>query len=119
MSGQGGYITTGLRSLVGTPSFQYYASPDTDLDLYYQIIREADALGYLMGASTSGSGNDQENNSCGIAMSHAYSLITIFTMTDANAVDHEMLMFRNPWGTTTYEGTWCAADSNWTDDLVA
>jgi len=52
-------------------------------------------------------------------MSHAYSLITIFTMTDANAVDHEMLMFRNPWGTTTYEGTWCAADSNWTDDLVA
>jgi len=58
MSGQGGYLTTGLRSLVGTPSFYYYVSDDTDLDQLYQIIGEGDALGYPMGASTAGSGND-------------------------------------------------------------
>jgi len=118
LAGQGGYITTGIRTLIGSPSFSFM--PVTaDLDTYYAMIGEADAAGYIMGAGTAGSGNDQENNACGIAMSHAYSIITSFTMTDANAVAHEMLMIRNPWGSTGYSSTWAQGDANWTDDLVA
>jgi len=72
-----------------------------------------------MGTGTAGSGNDQETNSCGIAMSHAYSLIAPFVMTDANAVEHKMMVFRNPWGSTNFSGTWAPDDANWTDALVA
>jgi len=72
-----------------------------------------------MGAGTEGAGNDQENNGCGIAKSHAYSLITAFTMTDETNVDYDMLMFRNPWGITQYVGQWSPHDDNWTDELVA
>jgi hypothetical protein len=118
MAGQGGYVSTGLRALVGSPSLMYY--PETaDLEDAYTMIMEANDAGYLMGSGTAGSGNDQETNACGIAMSHAYSLIAPFEMTDANGTVHKMLMFRNPWGTTNYSGTWSAADANWTDDLVA
>ena len=40
-------------------------------------------------------------------------------MTDADSVDHEMLLIRNPWGITYYTSTWNANDTNWTDALVA
>ena len=71
-----------------------------------------------MGSGTNGDGDDSESNSCGIAKSHAYSLITAFTMTDADGTDHDVLMYRNPWGVTGYSGTWNKDDPNWTDDLL-
>jgi len=37
-----------------------------------------------MGAGTSGNGDNTEYNSCGIAMSHAYSILAAFTMTDSD-----------------------------------
>mmetsp|Transcript_214 Transcript_214/g.384 ORF Transcript_214/g.384 Transcript_214/m.384 type:complete len:100 (+) Transcript_214:909-1208(+) len=72
-----------------------------------------------MGTGTDGSGNDQETNSCGIAMSHAYSILEPFTMTDASGVAHKCLLIRNPWGTANYSTTWSKDDTNWTDELVA
>jgi len=72
-----------------------------------------------MGGGTAGGGDDQETNACGIAMSHAYSLISAFTMTDADGTAHDVLMFRNPWGEAGYTGTWSKDDPNWTDALVA
>lgn len=72
-----------------------------------------------MGAGTAGSGNDQTQNSCGIAESHAYSIIAVFTMTDSSGVEHKCLLMRNPWGTCNYNQEWSKDDSRWTDDLVA
>ena len=83
------------------------------------MIVAAEAAGYIMTLGTDGGGNDQETNSCGIAKSHAYSLLAGFTMTDASNVAHEVLLARNPWGVTEYTGTWKHDDSNWTDALVA
>ena len=83
------------------------------------MLQEADAANFLMGAGTLGDGDDTASNACGIARSHAYSVITAFTMTDAQGTGHDMLMFRNPWGVTYYTGTWNKDDPNWTDDLVA
>ena len=71
-----------------------------------------------MGMGTDGEGDDSMDNVCGIAKSHAYSLIGAFTMTDANGNDHDMVMVRNPWGMSTYTGDWNAEDSSWTQDLI-
>jgi len=70
-----------------------------------------------MSASTAGSGNDQENNHCGIAMSHAYSILAAFQLKD-DTYDEEVLLMRNPWGNTGYTGRWNAKDENWTEDLA-
>jgi hypothetical protein len=50
-------------------------------------------------------------------MGHAYSLVSVFTMTDKNGTEHDCLLFRNPWGKTYYNKTWSYKDPNWTDDL--
>lgn len=31
----------------------------------------------------------------------------------------DMLLMRNPWGTTDYSGPWHSGDAAWTDTLVA
>lgn len=104
---------------MGVPYFDYSDTTQANLDDRYSLIKKADAAGFLMGVGTDGNGNDQVNNACGMAMSHAFSLVTAFTMTDAAQVAHEMLMLRNPWGNTAYSGTWHKADPNWTAALVA
>ena len=41
----------------------------------------ADSANYLMGAGTAGNGDDTTRNECGIAMSHAYSILAAFNLT--------------------------------------
>ena len=116
----GGYSDTGMRAIVGAPSVQMTGITSDQIDATFQLIQAADAANYVMGAGTNGGGgSDDDNNICGIATSHAYSMIAAFTMTDANSVAHDMVMMRNPWGMCTYTGTWKKDDSNWTEDLVA
>lgn len=52
-------------------------------------------------------------------MSHAYSIIAAFSMTDAAGTVHRCLLVRNPWGSSYYTGPWNKDDTDWTDDLVA
>lgn len=85
----------------------------------FSIMQSADAANYLMGAGTAGSGDDSIKNACGIAESHAYSILAAFTMTDASGVAHKCLLMRNPWGTVYYKDQWAKNDTNWTDALVA
>jgi len=51
-------------------------------------------------------------------MSHAYSILSAFTMT-YNGTDIKMFLMRNPWGSTYYSSDWYKDDSRWTDALVA
>ena len=126
----GGFITSGIRALTGAPVFRYEASEINVLDednkyilmsAYdaYMMLKSAEDANFMMGVSTDGNGNDQEKNSCGIAKSHAYSILSVFSMTDAEGVEHTMLLMRNPWGKTTYSSDWKSTDSRWTDELVA
>lgn len=115
-------METGLHYLTGIPVFRTYTSTITttaEADAAFATLQAADAAGYLMGAGTAGSGNDQLKNSCGIAQSHAYSIIAAFTMTDAAGTSHKCLLMRNPWGTVYYNQEWNKNDGNWTDALVA
>lgn len=40
-AGQGGYVATGMRSLVGSPSMNYFPTAD-DVAYYYDMIGTAD-----------------------------------------------------------------------------
>jgi len=52
-------------------------------------------------------------------MSHAYSILAPFSMTDASGTVYKMYLIRNPWGSTYYSSDWKGSDSRWTDALVA
>ena len=101
----GGFVENGLHYLVGVPVFRYSTADITTLaeaEAMFNVIQAADAANYLMGAGTAGSGNDQVTNACGIAESHAYSILAAFTMTDASGVAHKCYLIRNPWGVAYY-----------------
>lgn len=71
-----------------------------------------------MGAGT-GAGADTTTNDCGIAYGHAYSILAAFDMsTTTPAATYNMLMIRNPWGTTGYTGPWHKGDTAWTSALI-
>lgn len=119
---EGGLVENGLHYLVGIPVFRYYTSEISDTtaaESLFDTLVAADAANYLMGFGTAGSGNDQETNNCGIAMSHAYSITAAFTMTDASGVAHKCILARNPWGVAYYNQEWNKNDAAWTDALVA
>ena len=102
---EGGLVENGLHYLVGIPVFRYSTADITtvaEAEAAYDALVAADAANYLMGTGTAGSGNDQLSNSCGIAQSHAYSILAAFTMTDASRVPHRCLLIRNPWGVAYY-----------------
>lgn len=108
----------GIRALTGVPVFDYY-SAEFSVDSYsqnmmWELLVEAEEKHYIMGAGTAGAGDDSMYNDCGVAMSHAYSLISAFTMTDASGTEHRCLLIRNPWGMNGYSWTWSRNDPNWT-----
>jgi hypothetical protein len=60
-----------------------------------------------MSAGTS-AGSDTTYNSCGIPYGHAYSLVEAFNLTDSTGTVQNMIMARNPWGSSNgvYTGPW-------------
>ena len=90
------------------PVFEYFVSEygDSDYEDLWDILIEAEDNGYIMGAATEGAGDDQDTNDCGVAMSHAYSIISAFTMEDSDSDEHRMLLMRNPWGENYYSWDW-------------
>ena len=113
-----GFINSGMRSLSNVPVFSYMKADygdDAKITLLYNLIKAADTAGYVMGFGTDGNGNDKENNSCNMAMSHAYSILSAFKIgTD------EVLLARNPWGSTGYNlAGWKHDDAKWTTDNKA
>jgi hypothetical protein len=108
--------------LTGAPATTVNSEDLTDdakVQATYDNMKAYDDAGYLTVVGTDGGGNDQETNSCGIAMSHAYAVPAVFTLTEADGTKHEVIMVRNPWGKSTYNKDWHKADPKWTDALVA
>lgn len=110
----GGFVVSGLRSLIGSPTFTYtVSSAALSAAETFTLLNAADAVDYPMGAGTAG-GSDTTFNDCNIAYGHAYSILGTFTMDT-----YDMIMIRNPWGATYYNGNWNKDDTNWTDALAA
>lgn len=114
----GGFIENGLQYLIGSPVFRYYTASE-NASTAFARIKQANALNYVLAAGTTGSG-DTYMNSCGIAESHAYSIITTFELESGGTVDHYLYMVRNPWGISTYNGPWNQGDTaNWTSNYIS
>jgi len=72
------------------------------------------------------SGSDRDNNECGLAFGHAYTLLSAFTLLDKTlatndpAYNQSMIMVRNPWGKDyDYNQTWKANSTKWTPANIA
>lgn len=116
----GGFNVSGLRSLTGAPVFRYLtsaigSSSGPTQATAFATLQAANTAKYLIGSATDGS-SDSNRNACGIATAHAYSILETFQMTDGGTT-HDMLLMKNPWGTTDYNSTWNYADSNWNTNL--
>lgn len=98
---EAGLMVNGLRALTGVPVFEYWTadiSGRRDTQEAFDRLHDAEQKGYIMAITTAGGGDDSYQNDCGIAQSHAYSLISAFTMTDARGEEYQCLLIRNPWG---------------------
>lgn len=125
-SAEGGFSVSGLRAITGAPTFTYStedicttgcAEDAITPEYVFNILEQANDADYPMSAGTTG-GADTGRNDCGIATGHAYSILEPFTLTVGD-VETQMLLMRNPWGTTDYSAAWFSEDANWTDDLVS
>lgn len=115
----GGFVNSGLRTLTNVPVFGYSGTNQqgtrvwndaTTLNTLWDTIVAADTAGYLVGAGTNGGGNDQEKNSCGMAKSHAYTILAPFVVNS-----EKLLLVRNPWGKTDYSvAGWKHDSAIWT-----
>ena len=90
----------------------------TDPDEVYSVLESLDAYGYPVGLATAGT-SDSNTNHCGIAESHAYSVIAPFNISMRLGIVKKLVLVRNPWGTTNYDQSWYSRDPKWTDDTVA
>lgn len=63
-----------------------------------------------MGASTDAS-DDSSPNACGLANSHSFAVLAAFIVGN-----EEVLMMRNPWGSSEYSSDWSKSDIRWTPD---
>jgi len=113
----GGFVNSGLRVLTNVPVFTYSGKDLTDQtkqDATWNILVAADKANYVIGAGTDGGGNDQENNSCGMAMSHAYTILSTFLIGA-----EKLLLIRNPWGSTHYSlAGWKHDSAIWTAENI-
>jgi len=80
-------------------------------------MKEAEDAGYLVAISTLSDGFDY--NKFGLLAGHQYTVLAVFTMTESDGTDHDMLLVRNPWKVSYYVGDWDGNDRRWTTDLIA
>lgn len=69
-------MTTGIRSLIGSPVFDYLTEDETSAQDVFDRMKAANDLDYILGAGTFGT--DTTTNACGVVAGHAYSVISAF-----------------------------------------
>jgi hypothetical protein len=87
----GGLMTNGIRALVGSPVFTYYLDDEEaeeNAEAFWNGIKAADDLGWLMGVYTWGWKMYNENS---LQNDHYYHLISAFSLRDRTreATDEE------------------------------
>ena len=114
----GGWAQNGIRAFTGAPVFEYWVKDITsDADTLFASLKAANDLDYILGAGTDGT--DTDLNSCNIVSGHAYSMIAAFELTTGATVDYKLVMVRNPWGITEYNGNWKSSDPAWTSTYIS
>ena len=68
--------------------------------------------------SYTGTGSDQDTNAIGLPNNHAFSIMRVLIVRDANGTDHRLVELRNPWGIEKFVGDWSSSSDLWTEDLL-
>lgn len=114
----GGWAQNGIRAFTGAPVFEYWVKDSTlNAASTFDLLKAANDVNYILGAGTDGS--DTDLNSCNIVAGHAFSMIAAFELKTGQTVDHKLVMLRNPWHSTDYNGKWKSSDSAWTADYIS
>ena len=71
----------------------------------------------ISAGTETGPGTDQEKNEVGLPYMHAFSIMKLLTVTDADGVEHRLVQMRNPWGEEYFNGDWSDSSNRWTSDL--
>ena len=109
--GAGGQSEYAMFDLTGAPTeFLRFETQEERSQLFGRIL-EADQKGFIMNASSKGSG--ESKNSSGIIAGHAYTLIAAFKLQNGD----EVLKLRNPWGKGEWTGAYSDNSRLWTLEL--
>lgn len=108
-------MKNGLAALTGVPIFEEFTNSYTFLNQLHDKLKAAEDAHYIMAAQiydyfTSG----WSLNKCGLPVNHGFAILSAFNMTNANGNTTRMVMLRDPYGWTHYNGSWSTSDSNWT-----
>ena len=78
---QSGFLDNGIRSLTGAPIMSYDISQLGGGDNVFDLLKAADAANYIITLNSFLIANSYQNG-CGLSNFHAYSIISVFNMTD-------------------------------------
>jgi calpain-15 len=107
----GGNPVYSARTLSGAPYTTVWHDTVTADQLWEEMLSN-DQANDVIQAGTAGGGNDQVQNSFGLAQSHAYTVLSLIQLTD----HIRLVKMRNPWGSETYHGDWSDGSDLWTDE---
>ena len=69
----------------------------------------------ITAGSYSDGGSDQDKNENGVPYSHAYTVLSTFTLEDGT----RLVRIRNPWNLESFDGDWSDRSETWTEALRA
>ncbi len=113
-----GQVGEALKVLTGAPTQTYVMTEQSTDDAWY-ILSDALDNAYIVAADTWGTGDDQQENDFGMLLSHSYTVLGAYEVTDGDDT-YQLLQMRDPWTTeATYTGAFNNSDALWTDELMS
>jgi hypothetical protein len=91
-----------------------------DHTILLEKMEKADQLNYIICADISDKGNASPINlftEMGLLTNHAYTIISIHTVTSRSGEEVKLLKLRNPWGQLEWNGDWSDKSEKWTAEL--
>lgn len=101
-----------INALTGAPADQYDHNEFNAQEIF-DIIKEAEAAGNMVSASTADApGGNTARSARGIVQDHVYTVLGVI-----EAEGEQLLRIRNPWGEESYSGSWSDDSNLWTDSI--
>ena len=126
MALRSGFANEGMQDLTGCPTICYELENDLiqqsiQCGDFWKLMTYFDKEGFLLSASTPGQPphhNDSRDASqladdAGLIPGHAYSVIQC-----VDALGHQLLNVRNPWGEIEWQGDWSDNSPLWTQKMI-
>ncbi len=108
---EAGDIRKSAKTLSGAPYTLIMNSTKT-VDELWTVLSDADQNDNIIQCGTEGT-SDRENQDNGLVKGHAYTVLGVVTLNDADKT--RIVKLRNPWGKDSYTGPWADGDERWNE----